>query len=551
MNLAEEGIEGLELSAAELRKTSPDSDRELATLLCDLTARYFYRDLPRAMECALEAREISDRCGFREGSARSRRMIGTVSWAMGELPEALESLESAREGYRGLNDPKGEASCINNLGLVLQNMGEFAQAMEKHLEALAIREELGDRSEQSLSLTNIANICNWSGQYRSALKYHLRALRIRVELDDPRGKADSMANLGLVHMALGRPEEAQGYYFDALRIYEELGDLNGIGNCSNNIGISMVDIGRLDDALTHYDRALSSYRQRGHRGGEAGTLVNLGKLRMERGELDEASTAFNGSLELARDTGDTYVIMNVLSSMADLCELREDYRLALEYHRESDRLRSKLRDSEVFSTLSRLEQRRLEETVRESRRRESRLTERQEAYRELSMTDPLTGVLNRRHFMEEAGDAVSTAMSSGSALSLAMVDIDSFKEINDGHGHQVGDRVMIRVCELLRSCIRPDDLLARYGGDEFVVLFRHCPPEVASGILGRVLTELRQDAVETLPPGAVTLSCGVAGLGEHDLMASDLDSLIATADSRLYLAKNGGRDRIEGLPGGE
>jgi diguanylate cyclase (GGDEF)-like protein len=155
-----------------------------------------------------------------------------------------------------------------------------------------------------------------------------------------------------------------------------------------------------------------------------------------------------------------------------------------------------------------------------------------EAHR-LAVTDDLTQVSNRRHFVAQALLQVEQARRERRPLALAAIDVDHFKRINDAEGHEAGDRVLQRIATRLRESHRPYDLLARMGGDEFALLMPGADGEAALATLER----LRVAAGEASLP---TLSIGVAVLGPDD----DLARLMHNADAALYVAKRRGRDAV-------
>ncbi len=161
--------------------------------------------------------------------------------------------------------------------------------------------------------------------------------------------------------------------------------------------------------------------------------------------------------------------------------------------------------------------------------------------------DGLTGLVNRRALVRAAQRDVAHAVRTHQPYALMMMDIDHFKAINDQHGHMAGDRVLCHVAELLRARLRAQDMVGRYGGEEFVVLL---PGTALHDAV--VLAEVLRSAVEQAPamhqdqPIAVTLSIGVCG-GRPD-HADAWDALLRDADRALYKAKRAGRNRVDCLP---
>lgn len=156
--------------------------------------------------------------------------------------------------------------------------------------------------------------------------------------------------------------------------------------------------------------------------------------------------------------------------------------------------------------------------------------------RELARTDPLTGVLNRRAFEEEAARAMSRGARAATPVSLLALDIDEFKAINDARGHAGGDNAIEAVSKIITAHCRAGDIAARLGGDEFVVLL----PGLGTADRADAAERLRQ-AVEQHAPFAVTISVGAA---TDNSASSDWSTLLDSADRRLYEAKARGRNCV-------
>lgn len=169
-----------------------------------------------------------------------------------------------------------------------------------------------------------------------------------------------------------------------------------------------------------------------------------------------------------------------------------------------------------------------------------------DAMRELSLTDGLTGVANRRHFNDRLESEWRRCARANLPLSLIMIDIDHFKLYNDRYGHQAGDVCLQEVSAAMKRCAaRPQDLLARYGGEEFILLLPQEGPEGAEAVAQRIQDEVRKLAVrhEASPTAPiVTVSMGLA-TAMPPLERQDANALIRSADANLYQAKQGGRNR--------
>jgi diguanylate cyclase len=186
----------------------------------------------------------------------------------------------------------------------------------------------------------------------------------------------------------------------------------------------------------------------------------------------------------------------------------------------------------------------LEERLTLSKTEISNLQQSLEAIRQESLTDPLTGLGNRKYFDRSIDSAIESALITGEPLSLLMFDIDYFKSFNDSYGHLTGDQVLRLVGMSLKQSIKGQDITARYGGEEFAVVLPNTALRqaltVADHIRRAVMSkELKKKSTGEIL-GRVTISVGVSMLKPGD----DADSLIERADACLYAAKRAGRNRV-------
>ncbi|HJV34888.1 diguanylate cyclase, partial [Geomonas sp.] len=170
-------------------------------------------------------------------------------------------------------------------------------------------------------------------------------------------------------------------------------------------------------------------------------------------------------------------------------------------------------------------------------------------FEQLSNTDPLTSLYNRRFFTEILEAELQRAKRLDSELTLLVVDIDHFKAVNDQYGHQAGDGVLVAVTDTFRKVLRSYDVASRYGGEEFAIILPGTSLQAGVEVAERLretVSALRFEALRQ--EGGVTISVGAASLMADG--ADNSESLLKRADQALYLAKHNGRNRVEAMPGG-
>jgi diguanylate cyclase (GGDEF)-like protein len=158
---------------------------------------------------------------------------------------------------------------------------------------------------------------------------------------------------------------------------------------------------------------------------------------------------------------------------------------------------------------------------------------------EIARTDPLTGVLNRKGLADELLRLVRTGGDAIFPLTLVFIDIDHFKRVNDEHGHDIGDQVIKGLAALVRSAVQREDLFARWGGEEFLLVFRSTP-----GLEARTIAErLRERIADAHWPVSLRITCSFGVAEWHQ--GEDLERGVKRADEAMYRAKQNGRDRVE------
>ena len=177
-----------------------------------------------------------------------------------------------------------------------------------------------------------------------------------------------------------------------------------------------------------------------------------------------------------------------------------------------------------------------------NRNLEEKVRERTEELHRLSEIDPLTGLLNRRGMLERFGGEIARQARQGGSMGILLLDLDHFKDINDTYGHAAGDLALCEVSRVLQSTKRTYDHAARWGGEEFLMLMPDCPKADLLGIAERIRAEI---AALRMQAGGNTFNFTVSIGAHHPDTPQTLDTMLQKVDGALYVAKDGGRNRVQ------
>jgi diguanylate cyclase (GGDEF)-like protein len=495
-----------------------------------------------------------------------------------EFDPALRYGQEAVETARALGRTGEQARALRLVGTALTGTGDFARSLSVLLEALALHESLAGGAAEALDdealwergklFGRIAICYSNLDQFERALSYYQVALEIFGDRF-PLSAARTLYRMGIAADELKDVARAEGFYRRCLESYEREGNATGAALGKLGLAHVLTARGELDEAEALARAAVEGlgsdpmHRVSYH----ADAVWTLGDVFLRRGRPAEALACYEEAMaafvKAERPASHTAVLYGRLSgaraALGRFAEALADHQRFHELTVEHLQARAGARVAAMmaqFDTeravkdreIHRLRNVELEREIAERKEAEAALARARDALEEanrelhaLTIRDPLTGAFNRRYLDQRLAEALPLAVRGVQPLSVMMCDIDDFKRINDSFSHAVGDEVLRVVAGILRRNVRQSDVVARFGGEEFVVLFPATALEQATAAGEKVCRLVREHPWHALHPRlSVTMSAGVAAADTQPTH----EKLLADADRKLYQAKRRGKNRV-------
>jgi len=539
-------MEAVALQTLETRLHEPLSVHERLRLLNEMSEQLYERDAARGAELAREAVELARATGDVAAEAQALYCLGRNLYSKADYPSVFETQNTAHALFHSLGDVHGEARCANLLGIAHRQLSDYGRALEMYEAALKGFRDTADLRWQARVISNVGNVEIQLGNFTAALDLFEQALELRRQVGDNEGAGFDLNNaaFGRVQRALqlrasGDRESAQlecetglKLLDRALAIARQHGYKRLEAFCVQTMGEAYQAMSRPEVALGMADQFLQLARESNDRWIEAYGMACIGELRHQVGHHEEALEYLADALHAFESLGSRDQIARVLRVLSQTHESLGQLSQALMCLRKAGSIEHHLRSEETESRARALA----------ARRRLDQLRLESERYRKLALEDALTGLANRRQLDERLATLIREAKKSGAMVTVALADVDHFKGINDRFSHAVGDEVLRCVGEILRGFCRLGDLAGRYGGEEFVLVFRALDLRAAADVCERVRRAVEAwDWKSIHPQLRVTLSIGLATSGSFDSPQALLD----TADHWLYEAKHHGRNQVQ------
>ncbi|WP_239143869.1 GGDEF domain-containing protein [Actinoplanes philippinensis] len=540
-----------------------DSDSPpVAALLERAEERRLAGDYLAGGELAQQAADLAAAIGDAAGEAAALRSVANQLMRLGRQEEAIAACRRAAMMLEGLDDPAGLCDVLTVQAMPLMDLGMHDEALGVLATAREIAQRLGDREllywvhnrtgvvHGSMGDRELSTAClmqalgmadGMNAEARFCILNNVSDNAV-YEVTRLRGRGDTEAADRVLTGALGHVVEALTLAREARHPFREALSLD-------NHGMLLALAGDLDGAFRLIEESRRIAVEAGYRSLESAALQHQARVRLMRGDHAEAIEGLLLALDRAHRAGEKPMAMEIFRELSEAHERIGDFMAALAYYRDFHDLERELHN-EVAAARARMAAHHFElDNVRleaENARLEAELHRARSAelaadnllWQRQATEDALTGLPNRR-----SADDRLPKMAADGPVWVALADVDHFKRVNDRYGHPVGDEVLRRIARILLDGIEPADLVARFGGEEFLLAVHGSGAEDA-----RAQCELLRAAVAAYPWGSiepglsVTISIGLAEAAGPDALAGALNR----ADQRLYDAKRQGRNRVHG-----
>jgi diguanylate cyclase (GGDEF)-like protein len=531
---------------------------------------YTINDYEAAETKAREALKKAMKIHYDLGSEAACLTLAEIYYDRAELSKSMDYFKrtlSFKEADRDLN---GQAYCLNNIGLLYRKMSRYEEAMTYYFMSLHIAEKINDLERIASATNNIGYIYDTLENYSRALEYHFRSLQCGEKLRDQIGIAKTLGNIGIIFRKQGEFEKALEYDHKALAIYETENDDNGKATILNNICNAYMSMNQLDKAFRFGKQALNLSEKLQDKELMSFTLSSLGDILLKKGHLEQA---LNHQKRALKYTTDNELRKNIYKSIISIYgQLNDDTNLIINHKLYTDaenhiltaRANKKTRQLLItYDMEKKKKERELEEKTKQidnlvfylqltgylililfifilySRfRNKTKLAKKLDL---MSRIDPLTELPNRRDMIERMESETFRIGRTGKTFSLIMTDIDDFKMINDTYGHNTGDAVLKKVAQLLRQTIRKQDIVSRWGGEEFLLMLPDTDREGGS-LIAEKIRERVHDETFSVDNQSFRVSI-TAGVSEYH-PEIPIQRCIQRADDAMYQGKKTGKNKV-------
>jgi diguanylate cyclase (GGDEF)-like protein len=473
------------------------------------------------------------------------RTLGFLRRGQSNLTEALHLLDQAHEIAKQNSESPLERDALNLLASTHAIYGNMQVALEYTQTALAINKQLGDLAGQVSNLINIGLVYQALERFEEAASFQIEAIERAASIGDLRRISEARSNLALAYLKTERHSDAVIASRQALATALELNLLDLATRIQVNLAEGLIYLDEYKEALSLLRNAEKMFLEKDIFEGMAHCRLNLGLLYLRQQQSSLALEPLESGLWLCQMHGMKDLEVAFLQRITTAHEQKHDYAAALKFHKAFYEAERELRRRETERQLNAISaQRELDRARAEAELERMRRVEMGHLVNQLewqAISDPLTGLYNRRHLETHLQKSLLEAQLEQQALSVAMLDVDNFKQVNDTFGHTVGDDVLKIIARLTTDSLRSKDVAARYGGEEFVLVI-HTNLSAAVMVCERLRRRIEAHSWEQIIPGlSITVTLGVCA----DTSLSNHEKMLDAADKNLFIGKRNGKNQVQ------
>jgi diguanylate cyclase (GGDEF)-like protein len=516
--------------------------------------KWFVPDCVRSIALMEQAIELARELRLPKQEGRALLLTARSHWALGNLEQGHLILDQADLLVPRLKQAQFEAAIANARAELCLAASDYAPALKQWTLCLKKALTVSAFDLYVEACLGVGNIFTAHHQHGDALHWHEVALEFAPHSQDPEQLVECYLHVAADLNYLAQYELTLALTKQSEPLFRKSRHKAWLADWYSYQGNAYLALGQLSEAQTCLLQAWEINQQFGYPWSQSLNLLALGKTYVQLQQFT-AATEF---LALAHTTIATFeshtLLLQVYEQLTELAKLQGNFQQAWEnrrkYHELAIRHAQQLAKEKLTSALERRireldTQLMVLQTRQENvmlRQQTTANTELLQTLRSATLQDPLTGVSNRRHLDQEMPVLYQRCEEENRPLSVLMVDLDFFKQVNDKYGHAMGDQVICAAAMILLQSCRGGDMVARFGGEEFVLLLPGAAGSTAFEVAERIRMRFVQHKWHEIHPDLqVTCSIGVAELGDETSAAQ----LLAYADQALYRAKHQGRNRVE------
>ncbi|WP_309715566.1 tetratricopeptide repeat-containing diguanylate cyclase [Armatimonas sp.] len=541
----------------------PANEPQSLETLLEKSRTLLNQDAGAALSLAQEAVSLAHSTGHPHLHAKALRIRAMAQGSIGNITAAQSDFQAALSLAQQSQDFLLVSQCLHGKAVALKHQSAYSEAIANMESAVQILREIKNDQGLQNSLNALAAFHGSLSNYGEAIACLTEALELAPE--SSRERAHILSNIAMVYLECGQSTEAIRYFEESLAPDEATASATYRCNTLISYASALKNAGRSAEAVVAAQRAMTIALSQQNKSLEAAALVALGcsQIDKEQAELtlraaqqftdeigqpepqltayqalgnflvqqnqaDEGCRWLRQALSQAEAHNRLFIQSEIHQQLSRGYELQGSLSKALAHYQTFHKLYAQFHQESAQHRL----QNQLAQLEVERVRRET------ESLRQQVLEDPLTQLYNRRYLTQFLESELARARRYELPLSVILIDIDDFKQVNDQHSHRIGDLVLLSFANLLRQSSRTSDVLVRQSGDEFVIITPETPLPDAKLLAERLRQTIAAHRWDSLVPGlTLTVSIGVA-----DLLSNE--DILDHADKRLYMAKRAGKNQV-------